>query len=154
MEKDENIIRYLEVWLNSKIRIRTMIQKAKEFVKQMTRSLNKLLYIQKQKKERWIQTKAIMTNEKIIDRIVKKMEKEVILSTLPNLKDEEDEKKNLEIPLLNYGSQPENIDSVVENKLINRLKRNLSYAEKDLVFYMNGSCKIEHKLDLQELEIE
>ncbi|CAG8677159.1 6406_t:CDS:2, partial [Gigaspora rosea] len=55
-----------------------------------------------------------MTNEKIIDRIVKKMEKEVviehwILSTLPNLKDEEDEKKNLEIPLLNYGSQPENI---------------------------------------------
>ena len=38
-KSDENIIRYLGVWLNSGMKTHVMIQKAKEFVKQTIRIL-------------------------------------------------------------------------------------------------------------------
>ncbi|CAG8461591.1 hypothetical protein C2G38_2227648 [Gigaspora rosea] len=180
----------------------------------------------KRKKE-WIWTMVFPTNKKIISKIVKKMEKEVvlehwvllrnwlqnnekvtkckgceirnhkedlsnesclhktkkrkILSTLLNLTSKEDGKRNLEISLVNYSFQPEDValqvnesplrdltrieyleiklirkeklDLVVENKLIKRLEKNLSYIEEELVFYTDGSCKVELEVGTQELGI-
>ncbi|RIB29311.1 hypothetical protein C2G38_2155723 [Gigaspora rosea] len=110
-----------------------------------------------------------------------KIKKRKILSMIPNLIGKEDRKRNLEIPFLNYGIRPEDVglwfnesplmklariecleielirkeglDLVVENKLIKRLEKNLIYIVKDLVFYTDGSCKVEHNAGLQELGI-
>ncbi|CAG8751230.1 11816_t:CDS:1, partial [Gigaspora rosea] len=43
---------------------------------------------------------------------------------------------------------------LIQPVLIEGLKENLSYVEQDLVFYIDGTCKIEHELDIQKLGIE
>ncbi|CAG8826157.1 24182_t:CDS:1, partial [Gigaspora rosea] len=40
------------------------------------------------------------------------------------------------------------------NKLIKGLKENINYEEGNLIFYIDGFCKLENELDTQELGIE
>ncbi|RIB20140.1 hypothetical protein C2G38_2180033 [Gigaspora rosea] len=84
-----------------------------------------------------------------------KTKRKKVFSTLPNLTVNKSPLRELmkieclEIKLI----RKERLDLVVESKLIKRFEKNLSYVEEDLVFYTDGSCKVEYEVGLQELGI-